>query len=107
MSVEIKKGSDVISGDEPLTTFPYIMNVSLPGTYELTQELLSGDIVKEKFFVKIPAMESNIRKIEETLPDLDRPEEKKDTYIDWLVYLAGAMVLLLFAEWWLQSRDNM
>ena len=107
MSVEIKKGSDVISGDEPLTTFPYMMNVSLPGTYELTQELLSGEIVKEKFFVKIPAMESNIRKIEETLPDLDRPEEKKDTYIDWLVYLAGAMVLLLFAEWWLQSRDNM
>ena len=68
MSVEVKKGNEDLGRYE---TFPLLLDVTLPGTYELVQELMSGDIVKEKFFVKIPAMESNIRRIEETLPDLD------------------------------------
>ena len=104
LSVEVSKDDKIL---DTFITFPSSIVVTLPGTYVLKQELLSGDILIEQVFVKIPAKESNIVKVEEKLPEIDRPDAEKDTYIDWLVYLAGAMVALLFVEWWLQSRENM
>lgn len=104
LSVEVSKDDKIL---DTFITFPSSMVVTLPGTYVLKQELLSGDVLIEQVFVKIPAQESNIVRVEEKLPEIDRPEAEKDTYIDWLVYLAGAMVALLFMEWWLQSRENM
>ena len=55
--------------------------------------------------MKIPAVESNIRLVEDTLtnPYMERVEEITD--IDLVFYLAMALIALLFFEWWLQSKE--
>jgi hypothetical protein len=76
-----------------------------PGTYTLTQTPISGVEVTESFFVKIPAEECNTARTVETLsnPYTEKVEEGFD--YDLLLYFAIALVALLFAEWWLQSRE--
>lgn len=90
----------------PLETFPYDLKVVQPGTYTLVQTAMSGDLVIENFFVKIPAAESNIHMTESTLTNPFFFEETESLDIDLLFYFALAVVVLLFAEWWLKSHEQ-
>ena len=63
--------------------------------------------IKENIYVKIPAAESNIFNVQETLGEPYVEEVQIEMYNDLLLYLAAALVALLFIEWWLQSRENM
>ena len=76
-----------------------------PGVYTVTQMPISGVEVVESFFVKIPAEECNTARTVDTLPNpyVEKVEEGFD--YDLLMYFALALVVLLFAEWWLQSRE--
>lgn len=87
--------------------FPAIMSVSTPGTYEFTQTTAFGKKIYERIFVKIPAVESNIWEKQESLPELYRESNFEDYLQDLMFYIAAAMVVFLFIEWWLQSRDTM
>ena len=87
--------------------FPNSMIAELPGTYTLSQTTYSGKSVTEKIFVKVPAEESNIFKVDDAIKDLYQKEQDEINYNDLLLYIAAALVAVLFIEWWLQSRENM
>ena len=56
--------------------------------------------------VRTPAIESNIKLYEERLDGPTRAVQTEDGFKDLLVYLAAALVALLFIEWILKSKDN-
>ena len=99
---------DVVGPDVELELeeFPYDLKVIQPGTYTLTQVAMSGDLVIENFFVKIPAAESNIYSEESILTNPYFFEETESVDVDLLFYFALAVVSLLFIEWWLKSRER-
>ena len=105
------RGTDLkVSGNGEELTFGGSkgeMVVTRPGTYTVTQKPMSGDqLIIENFFVKIPTAESNITKRVDTLPIMDVDTELEQAYEDLLFYFAIALVVLLFAEWFLQSKKN-
>ena len=82
------------------------MTVVRPGTYTMSQLPMSGEVVIENIFVKIPAAESNINPVESTLTNPYFFEETDSDNVDLLFYFALAVVTLLFLEWWLKSREQ-
>lgn len=90
----------------PLETFPYDLKVVQPGTYTLVQTAMSGNLVIENFFVKIPAAESNIHMSEGALANPYFFEQSESLDVDLLFYFALAVVALLFIEWWLKSYEQ-
>ena len=98
-----------VSGPETdlsLEELPTQISLTLPGTYTLTQIPMSGNAIIENIYVKIPASESNISLEEDLLPNPYFFEGEEDSLFDLLFYFALAVVALLFAEWWLQSRKQ-
>jgi len=89
--------------------FPAVLDVDLPGTYTLTQNDVfnNSDNIEEKIYVRIPAVESNICYLADSLPEPYSKIDEKDYYDDLLLYIAAVLVAVLFIEWWLQSRDTM
>lgn len=92
--------------DLKFETFPAEIIVTEPGTYTMTQTPISGEMVIENIYVKIPARESEINMEESVLKNPYFFEESDTADIDLLFYFALAVVALLFIEWWLKSRDQ-
>ena len=88
------------------TEFPATIDLGTPGVYTVTQTLLSGREVIENFYVRIPQGESNILSVEDSLKNPVFFEAEEDSNLDLLLYLAIALVTLLFAEWWLHTREQ-
>ncbi len=86
--------------------FPSVVEVTLPGTYTLTQTTF-GNKIKESIFVTIPKSESNIWSKEDSLVEPYKVEDDTIVNQDLLLYIAAALVAILFLEWLLQIRDNM
>ena len=86
--------------------FPTSIQVKLPVTYSFEQTIYSGAKIKEYIHVHIPVAESNISEKGETLLAPERMHDDIEYFNDLMFYFAAAMVALLFAEWWLQSREN-
>lgn len=86
-------------------SFPAELKLSVPGVYTFTQTLLSQEQISEYFYVKIAAKDSNIVREEESLTNPYAEPEGFGAGLDLLIYFAGALVALLFLEWWLQSRE--
>ena len=89
------------------TQFPTSMQVALPGTYSLKQVTYSGSPVTEYIYVHIPTAESNIHVKGDAVKEPERTREDIEYFKDLSFFVAAAMVVLLFIEWWLQSRENM
>ena len=89
------------------TQFPTSMQVALPGTYSLKQVTYSGSPVTEYIYVHIPTAESNIHVKGDAVKEPERTREDIEYFKDLIFFVAAAMVVLLFIEWWLQSRENM
>ena len=87
------------------------MSVDAPGQYTLKQIMFEGTLAEkeiiERIYVKVPSSESNINKIGEGLTNPYQQVELEDFYRDLMFYIAAAMTLLLFVEWWLSSRNTM
>lgn len=90
--------------DITLTDFPAEITLSECGVYTLSQTLFNGKEVLENFYVKIPNAESDLTTPVEELgnPYVEAVPEDED--YDLLLYLAGALALLLCAEWWISCR---
>ena len=88
------------------TELPSVLEVTLPGTYTMTQKTF-GNKVKESIFVTIPMGESNIWSREDSLTEPYRVQDDTVVNKDLLLYLAAALVAILFLELLLQIRDNM
>ena len=91
---------------EKFNEFPKTLTLTQPGSYTVTQTPLSGEVVTEQFFVKIPASESNISRVEDQLEELIIPKKKDMDNLDLLLYLAAALVALVIFERWLQAQDS-
>ena len=89
-----------------LNELPTEIVVKNPGVYTTMQIPISGETVIENFYVKIPAVESNIYLEEEELTTPYFFEVSEENYLDLLFYFALAVVALLFIEWWLKSREQ-
>jgi hypothetical protein len=91
--------------DVMFNVFPNELYVTTPGVYTLSQIPISGIQVIENIYVKMPACESNIKLVEDTLtnPYFEQVEEIADQ--DLIFWFAMALVVLLFLEWWLQSKE--
>ena len=72
----------------------------------MSQTTYFGKEVTEEVYVRTPAIESNIKLYEERLDGPTRAVQTEDGFKDLLVYLAAALVALLFIEWILKSKDN-
>ena len=88
-------------------TFPVKFVPTIPGTYKLDQTTAFQKAVTERIYVRVPASESNIWKRDESLVDPYKADDDSAFFKDLLIYVAAALVSLLFIEWWLQSRDGM
>ena len=97
-----------MSGNEKMTfeEFPTTHRFTLPGTYMFTQTTDFGKGVTESLYVRIPARESNVNYLEESIADPYREQSEETFYEDLLFYFALATVVLLFAEWFLHSREG-
>lgn len=91
---------------EKLQAFPYALTLTTPGSYGLYQVPISGKDVNESFFVRIPAAESNTEAVYDALGELYDPPKTEIEDRDLVFYVALLLVLLLFAEWWLQTREQ-
>ncbi len=85
--------------------FPAQLDLSVPGVYTMTQTTMSGMESVDTIYVKSPASESDITcKLDAlTNPFIELSNAESD--FDPIFYFALAIVALLFAEWWLQSRE--
>ena len=91
----------------PYTQFPATMTVSKPGKYVLKQQTGFGENIEERIYVTIPMAESNIFADGENLENPYANTQVDDSLDDLLLYIAAALVALLFIEWWLQSRESL
>lgn len=87
-----------------LTDFPAEITLSECGTYTLSQTLFNGKNVLENFYVKIPNAESDFTTAVEELANPYVETVPEDEDYDLLLYLAGALALLLIAEWCINGR---
>ena len=94
------------SVNETITEFPGTITPKNPGTYTATQTPISGEEVKESVFVHVPAAESDINAEEDSLTNPVFLEDEDAMRTDLLFYFALALIVLLFAEWWLHSREK-
>ncbi len=98
--------TDEVGNEMVLEEFPTTISLKIPGCYTVSQTPISGEETIEKFFIKMPEAECNIAEQVDSLtnPYFAVREEQAD--FDLLLYFALALVALLFAEWWLQSREQ-
>lgn len=95
-----------VSGlDEPVKNFPADFVISEPGTYTVSQKLMSGATLTERFYARIPASQSNIKRAD-ILPGIQSEIKTGISYDGLLLWFAAAIVALLFLEWFLQSRNG-
>ena len=87
-----------------LNEFPAELRVAVPGTYTLTQTYYS-EVIVDMFYVSIANFESEITKEVDALPVLNVGKRTEREDKDLLIYIAAALVALLFVECWLQSPD--
>ena len=102
-SLKISAGNKTL---QTFTTFPTEYKVDKPGMYFLTQTVFDKEI-KETIYVRIPVVESDIFASGDALPNPYSNVDTSGYYQDLLLIAAAVLVALLFAEWWLQSRENM
>ncbi|MBE6619739.1 MAG: VWA domain-containing protein [Ruminococcaceae bacterium] len=98
--------TDPNNKETELRTFPDTVLLKTPGLYKVSQTPISGEEISEYFFVKLPASESDINTLEDTLSNPFFVEREEIENQDLLLYFALALIALLFAEWWLQSREQ-
>jgi hypothetical protein len=89
-----------------ITEFPSNLLLLKPGVYTVSQTPISGVDVIENFYVKIPASESNIQGREDALVNPYMYTDPVEDNTDLILYFAIALVVLLFAEWWLHIREQ-
>ena len=99
------------SSDTVYTEFPTTIYADKPGTYTVTQRLMTAPnaearIMTERFYVRIASEQSNIEKEEDALRSPAVAVKTERTYDDLLIWFAAALFAFVFIEWWLQSRKG-
>ena len=82
------------------------LSLSVPGDYTVTQKNLKNELLIDRFFVHVPASESNITKQVDALPKIYTAPTTEQKNTDLLVYIAAGALALLVIEWLLHSKEN-
>ena len=91
---------------DPIESFPYKQVYNTPGTYVIKQtSFYSKEMQDIKFYVRMPSVESNIW-ANASFPDFYVASTDVVNYQYLWIWLAALLVALLFAEWWLHSREG-
>lgn len=90
--------------DKTVTSFPSTFVFETPGTFLFSQKLLSSATKEDYLYVRIDPEESNIFRTVDRL-EFEAGVEETFEPLDFLLYLSIALLVLLLAEWWLQSRE--
>ncbi len=100
--------TDSYGEKQTLTEFPAKLYIDIPGTYILEQSNFAdkNKITTEEIYVRTPKVESNIWLTENNLTSPYRVKSNDIFYKDLYVYVACALVALLFIEWLLQVREG-
>lgn len=94
-------------GKDVVEDFNGVAELDSTGSYKVTQQLLNiNNMLVSQFYVKIPASESNINRVSDESLILSTEQSGDLVDTDLLLYFAAALVALLFAEWWLQSKQQ-
>ncbi len=104
------RGSNVqISGEgmqQSIDQTPAPVAMSKPGSYLVSQLLISNQELETPLFVKIPARESDFSATEGAIPGLFTMVKKEISYRDLLIYLAAALFAFIVLERILYSREK-
>jgi len=92
--------------EQEFNSFPAYLKLSAPGTYTMEQQMLSDEKLTEKIYVRIPLAESNIRLQGESIVEPYKINSNEDFLEDILLYLAIAIVALMFFERLLRNSKN-
>lgn len=98
--------TDVDKNVVDYSEFPVEYVVTEPGTYTVSQDIISGETITSRFYARIDSKLSNIVGEEYIITSPTVASQPTETYDDLLIYFAAVMVALLFVEWWLQSRSG-
>ncbi|HBF14793.1 MAG TPA: hypothetical protein DDW30_03755 [Clostridiales bacterium] len=88
-------------------SLPATVILTQPGDYTVMQTNMKGTTELQQFFVHIPQSESNITEAVDELPLLRSETTMEETTTDLILWIAAAALFLLFAEWWLHSRESL
>ena len=108
--VTLNKKGDMLSivgpgVEETIYDLPTVRRFERPGTYRFSQMLMNGEMKEDYLYVRIARIESNIFREVDTLTDVVALNQEESNVRDLWLYFAIALVALLFAEWWLQSKE--
>lgn len=93
--------------DETLQEFPAKLSFSSPRVITLEQEsYFEREYPDINVYIRTPASESDIWHVEDGLKGPVVMVQTENSYDDLIIWVAAALVALLFAEWWLQSLAN-
>ncbi len=87
------------------TEFPAQLTLTRPGTYTLRQTTMTDDYLTETIYASIANSESDFTKEVDGLPALHVVKKEEQADKDLILYIAAALLALLFVEWFLQSRE--
>lgn len=112
VSIRARGESINVTGPEmndTFTAFPSSVKLVQPGKYTLTQPIMAPLTYATRFsvrnfFVRVPMSENNIYAEFDEIPPLQGAKKPEPASVDLVFYLAIALVVLLFAEWFLQSK---
>ncbi len=94
-----------------VNSFPSELKADKPGAYTVEQKLMGAKnetprYQTEKFFVRIPSLQSNIKRVDNTVIGTSVTKVIEKDYNELLIYFAAALFALAFIEWWLQSKSG-
>ncbi len=98
--------SNVLENDIEKTEFPATLDLTMPGTYRITQTTYYDKVITEYIYVKMPAEESDFSKYRNNLYSPEREKNEADYFKDLITYIAAAVVAFLFIEWCLHLKDG-
>lgn len=103
---ELTLDGEKLNGKQEFDALPATFVLDLPGSYTVTQKNMKGEYIVEQFFVQIPSIESDITKNVDALPKLHTETTTVQDNLDLIVYIAAAVLALMFVEWWLHTRET-
>lgn len=97
-----------VNNSKTISTFPDKVTVYTYGSYYVDTVMMDNSSLdfSQEIFVRMPASESNINAVIDSLPDPYHGATFEDFFADLVKYVAIALVFFAFAEWFLHIREG-
>lgn len=109
LTVKTRSDEIIIQGNDDtiiLTEFPTSIVLDLPGTYTVSQTTHFNKSLEEMIYVNIPAEESNVFPMVDTIANPIPVVTAEDYFQDLLFWFAVGLSGLVFVEWLLKGKES-